>query len=124
MMDNLETNDKMMEELEKLFTEREIPFTAKEQRIMCIPHVMNIIVQHVLTKMSSSVPPETDEDEDDEDDEVPANTRLDPIARCRKIVTKIRSSGQRRQNFEMWIKTGDFNFIWHPYLLITPTNRK
>jgi hypothetical protein len=107
-MDNLETNDKMMEELEKLFTEREIPFKAKEQRIMCIPHVMNIIVQHVITKMSSSLPPEDYEDED-EDDEVPANTdtRADPISRCRAIVAKVRSSGQRRQNFETWIKTGN-----------------
>lgn len=106
-MDNIETNDRMMEELGKLFAEREIPFDAREQRIMCIPHVINIVVQHVISKLSSSLPPEADEDEDD--DEVPANTKThtDPISRCRKIIAKIRSSGQRREKFESWIKTGE-----------------
>jgi hypothetical protein len=102
----------MMEELEKLFAEREIPFNAKEQRIMCIPHVINIIVQHVITKMSSSLPPEGDEDDDAEENE--GNAVEDPIHRCRKIIAKIRSSGQRREKFESWIKTGEH----HLYLLI------
>jgi hypothetical protein len=79
-MDNIDTNDKMMEELGKLFTEREIPFDAREQRIMCIPHVINIVVQHVIRKLSSSLPPE-----DDDDDEMGANMKTpaeDPISRC------------------------------------------
>ena len=96
-----------MEELGILFAEHEIPFNAREQRIMCIPHVINIIVQHVISKLSSSLPPEADEDEDD--DEVPANTKThtDPISRCRAIIAKIRSSGQRHEKFESWITTGE-----------------
>ena len=99
-MDNLETNDKMMEEMENLFEEREIPFDARQQRIMCFPHIINIIVQHVIQQMSSSKPPE--DDDDDDENEVPANT--DPIVRCRKIVVRICSSGQRREKFDSWIK--------------------
>lgn len=106
-MDNIETNDKMMEELGKLFDEREIPFNAREQRIMCIPHVINIVVQHVITKLSSSLAPESNEDEDEDEETANAKTHADPISRCRKIIAKIRSSGQRRERFESWIKTGE-----------------
>lgn len=122
-MDNIETNDKMMEELGKLFAEHEIPFNAREQRIMCIPHVINIIVQHVIKKLSSSLAPEGDDDDDEDENEEPANTKnhaLDPISRCRKIIGKIRSSGQRRERFESWIKTGEPSH--HLYPSIVPTN--
>ena len=110
-MDNLETNDKMMEELGKLLAEREIPFEARQQRIMCIPHVINIVVQHVIGKLSFSLPPKGDDNEDNEG-EVPANTKsdsADPISSCRKIIAKIRFSGQRREKFESWIKTGELS---------------
>ena len=121
-MDNLQTNTKAMEELEILLREREIPFNAKEQRVMCFPHIVNIICQHVIAKMSGSPLPE-DEDDDEEEDQSntnhdpPPNTNTntrtaayarDPIARCRKIVVAIRSSGQRRDKFESWIKTGQY----------------
>ena len=125
-MDNLQTNTKAMEELEILLRTREISFDAKEQRVMCFPHIVNIICQHVIAKMSHSTLPEDVEDvEDDEedqsdsdttDDSLPnANTRAaayarDPIARCRKIIVAIRSSGQRRDKFESWIKTGWFYY--------------
>ena len=112
-MDNLETNDKMMEELGKLLAEREIPFEARQQRIMCIPHVINIVVQHVIGKLSSSLPPKGDDNKDNEG-EVPANTKsdsADPISSCRKrsLPLEIRSSGQRREKFESWIKTGELS---------------
>jgi hypothetical protein len=124
-LDNIETNTKCMEDLATLLKTREVPFDAKEQRIMCFPHIINIISQHVIAKMSRSLPPEHDDDDtdtdeshdNDDDDEgdnelaPPANFRRaiyarDPIARCRKIVVAIRSSGQRREKFEAWIKTG------------------
>jgi hypothetical protein len=122
-MDNLETNTKAMEELASLLDEREIPFDAKERRVMCFPHIINIICQHVIAKMSRSALPEHDDDDSDDSDETDSddndsddpllntNTRQaayarDPIACCRRIVVAIRSSGQRREKFESWIKTG------------------
>jgi hypothetical protein len=104
-MDNLETNTKAMQELASLLSDREISFNAKDRRVMCFPHIINIICQHVIGKMCHSAPPEQDDDDGNETDQV-ENYDDDPIARCRKIVVAIRSSGQRREKFESWIKTG------------------
>lgn len=117
-LDNLGTNDKIMEELQKHFTLREVPFNARQRRIMCFPHIINIVVQHVIAKLSQTAAPEDDDDDNYEEDDTQSNDQLrptsrsaayarDPIARCRKIVVAIRSSGQRRENFENWIKTGE-----------------
>ena len=129
-MDNLETNTKAMDELASLLSDREIPFDAKDRRVMCFPHIINIICQHVIEKMTRSKPPTQDDDDDsdsddDSDDEnqaavgdkIPLNSKnrdrqavyaRDPINRCRKIIIAIRSSGQRREKFESWITTGEF----------------
>ena len=120
-MDNLETNTKAMEELAKLLNTREIPFDTNDQRVMCFPHIINIICQHVIAKMSCSEPPEHDNDDGDDekqtnvDNNLNANTRQaayarDPIARCRKIIVAIHSSGQHCEKFESWIKTGQCLF--------------
>ena len=119
-LDNLTTNDKMLEHLEKLFEEREIfSFDAKDNRIMCFPHIINITVQHVLKKMSSAKVPENDDDPEvstgkrntDEGrrfgQSFEAACAQDPIASLRKIVMAIRSSGQRRDTFMRWIETGN-----------------
>ena len=34
--------------------------------MMCFPHIVNIICQHVLKKMSCSLPPEEDDDDDND----------------------------------------------------------
>jgi hypothetical protein len=111
----------MLECLKKLFLEREISsFDAKDNRIMCFPHIINIAVQHILKKMSSVKAPENDDD-DLEDFTGPPNPdeghrfgqtfedacAQDPIARLRKIVMAIRSSGQRRDALMTWIETGN-----------------
>ena len=57
-MNNLQTNTKAMEDLEILLCTCEIPFDAKEQCVMCFSHIVNIICQHVIAKMSSSALPE------------------------------------------------------------------
>ena len=117
-MDNLKTNTKAMEELASLFHLREIPFDAKERHVMCFPHIINIICQHVIAKISGSSPPELCDDDDNETDSdvnnnLPLNANTceaayarDPIAHCQKIVVAIHSSGQRCEKFESWIKTG------------------
>ena len=66
---------------------------------------------HVIKKLSHSLPPEDDDDDDDySDDNLDGNQEpekvKDLIAQCRKIVINIRSSGQRREKFETWIKIG------------------
>jgi hypothetical protein len=120
-MDNLNTNDAMMRKIEEILEEREIPFNAKDSRIMCFPHIINIIVQHVLAKMTSAPILDSDHDDDSDDtenDDLPADQRgrtqtfeeafsADPIGRCRRLVVKLRSSGQRRDDFNNWVKTGN-----------------
>ena len=112
----------MLEHLEELFLERELTsFDAKDNRIMCFPHTINIAVQHVLAKMSLVKAPESNDDDDPEDLIVAADRdegrgfgqtfgdacAEDPILRLRKIVGTIRSSGQRRDAFITWIETGN-----------------
>jgi hypothetical protein len=120
-MDNLNTNDAMMREIQKILEDREIPFNAKNSRIMCFPHIINITVQHVLDKMSSGPVLDSDDEDSDSsesDDDPPADQRgrtqtfesavlSDPIGRCRKLVVKLRSSGQIRDEFNNWVKTGN-----------------
>lgn len=115
----------MLESLEELLLEREIPFDAKDNRIMCFPHTINIAVQHVLRKMSSVLAPENDDCEPEELTG-PANAdegrgfgqtfeaacAQDPITRLRKIVVTIRSSGQRRAAFQSWIEIGNKNKLF------------
>jgi len=111
----------MLEYLEKLFLEREITsFNAKDNRIMCFPHTINIAVQHVLTEMSSARAPENDDDDfEDLTDAADADEgrgygqtfeaacAQDPIARLRKIVMAIRASGQHREGLKTWIENGN-----------------
>jgi hypothetical protein len=106
----------MMQDLEKLFKGREInSFDAKDNKIMCFPHVINIAVQHVLSGMSKAQAPENEDDDPEgltgvvNADEgrgirqsFDAACAQDPIASLRKIVVAIRSSGQRRRRYA-WI---------------------
>lgn len=118
-MDNLNTNDAMMRKIAELLEDREIPFDAQDSRIMCFPHIINIAVQHVLANMTSAA--RTSDNEDlghsaHEDLSAEQRSRIqtfesactaDPIGRCRKLVIKLRSSGQRRDDFNNWVKTGN-----------------
>ena len=66
----------MLEYLEKLFLERKIStFNAKDNRIICFPHAINLAVQEVLKEMSSVEAPENDNDDDFEDLADAANTK-------------------------------------------------
>jgi hypothetical protein len=107
----------MMRKMVPLFQEREIPFDAKNNRIICFPHVINIVVQHVLKKVSKSVAEDADDafvfKQRDSDDlgRVPPKTfkeacANDPLSLIRKIIVAIRASGQRRDEFNSWIRMG------------------
>jgi hypothetical protein len=110
----------MLEFLEGLLSEREIvSFDAKDNRIMCFPHTINIAVQNVLKKMSSVEPPEEDDTFEDLISTASGEEgrgfgqsfedacAQDPISRLRNIVMAIRSSGQRRDAFINWIENGN-----------------
>lgn len=103
----------MLKDLEKLFLECEIlSFDAKDQRIMCFPHIINVVVQHVLTKMSSVMAPENNDNVCEEEistanmDEGCGFGQMfeivcaqDPIACLHKIVMTIHSSRQHHDTF-------------------------
>jgi hypothetical protein len=106
----------MMRHLELLLKEREIPFDAKNNRINCFPHIINIVAQHVIKSVSKSVAADSD---DAFVFEPQALTRtvtpprtfeeacvFDPLGRIRKVIVAIRASGQRRDDFNSWIRMG------------------
>jgi hypothetical protein len=43
-----------MVELGKLLKDREIPFHSRDNRIMCFPHVVNIVTQQVVSSLTTS----------------------------------------------------------------------
>ena len=107
----------MMRKLEPLFRERDIPFDANNNRISCFPHIINIIAQHVIKKVSKSVAANADDafifeqSHNLDVQRTPPKTfaeacTSDPLGRVRKIIVAIRASGQRHDEFNSWIKMG------------------
>ena len=108
----------MLQYLQKGFEEREITsFDAKDHRIMCFPHIINIAVQVVLSCMSSTEAPDCNDDPEvsyeaetdgrNDDQSFENACAGDPINRLCKIVIAIRSSGQHKDAFNAWITTGN-----------------
>lgn len=106
-----------MRKLEPLFKEREIAFDAKNNRIGCFPHIINIVAQHVIKKISRSVAADADDafvfekPRNEGPNRVPPTTfeeacASDPLSKVRKIIVAIRASGQRRDEFNSWIQMG------------------
>jgi hypothetical protein len=107
----------MMRKLKPLFKERDIPFDSQKNRIHCFPHIINIVAQHVIKKVSKSVAADADDAFTFEQPRNPDEKRAppvtfeqacasDPLARVRRIIVAIRASGQRRDDFNAWIKMG------------------
>jgi hypothetical protein len=112
----------MLQFLERLFLECEITsFNARDNRIMCFPHTINIAVQHVLDKMSLVKAPESDDDDNAEDLTDAADRdeghgfgqtfqdacAEDLITCLRKMIRAICSSGQHCDAFMTWIETSN-----------------
>ena len=119
----------MLRQLERLLAEREVAFDAQQSRIMCFPHIINIAVQHMLSKMSSAAVPTGDDDIEDmmanaintnparqrgAEQDYESAYKQDPVAHLRKIVVAICALGQRLDAFATWIKTGNDN-NWFTY---------
>lgn len=102
-----------------------LSFNAKDKRIMCFQHIINISVQHVLTKMSLVMAPENGNnicEEEISTENMDEGHRFgqmfeiacaqDPNARLCKIVMTIHSSGHCCDAFRTWIKTGNNNTLF------------
>ena len=105
MMDNAEVNDTFMAALEIELDKRDINFNAKDRRIMCFPHIVNIATGHVV-QASTSLDFSDDQDDFDIDDHNAAGSR-DVIALTRTTVRAVRASGQRLERFHETIVTGN-----------------
>jgi len=71
-MDNASNNDQAMTELEAILAEKNIKFNARQQRIRCYPHIINICVSHIvksLGKVNDEGVEDGADDTDEEDDE-------------------------------------------------------
>jgi len=101
-MDNASNNDTFMQELEERLKKRNIPFDAKDRRIMCLPHVINICCSHIIREFMDEtlgdditdgwldlLPYNISNDQSYED-----AAKQDPIAVGRSVVRMIRVSGQ------------------------------
>ena len=100
-----------MQEIDRCLRAREIGFDARDRKIMCFPHVLNLSSGRVierLTKVLEDIP---------EDWEPPPLVHVnqsyadavarDPIALGRAVVRAIRASGARREAFDDVIQNGN-----------------
>ena len=106
----------MMEHLEKLLKTRELPleFGAKDRKVMCFPHVINICVQHIieeltapdLEKIANALVDCFNDDAVDKEKYLEA-VEKNPVALGCDVVRIIRASGLRRDEFDKIIVTGN-----------------
>ncbi|KIK12635.1 hypothetical protein PISMIDRAFT_120519, partial [Pisolithus microcarpus 441] len=113
-MDNAENNITMMTHLSQLLVPRELPlgFDAKDRRIMCYVHIMNICVQHVVEAfcspdMLAEAWDDVFDDDEVDKDEYLAAVQRDPVSLGRSVVRAIRASGLRRDEFKKLVATGN-----------------
>jgi hypothetical protein len=92
-----------MEELKKALKLREIEIDAKDRRIMCFAHIIDLCSGRVVRAASDGV--EDNSDEDDSSESSPGSDN--PIAQARAVVRAIRGSGTRRTSFQDTIEHGN-----------------
>jgi hypothetical protein len=106
-MDNASNNETMMQVLEAILATREIKFNAKDRRIMCFAHIIDLCSGRVVRGAGATNNEVVGQDgfsSSDDDSVTP-----DPIARAHAAVRAIRGSGKRRADFEGVIKNGNEN---------------
>jgi hypothetical protein len=106
-LDNAQVNKAFMVELAKLYEKRDLQLDPDDARIMCFPHVINICVQHLLSKITSDDRIDSDTDSESESVRSIGDSNRDPVVVGRAIVNKIRSSGKRKSMFEECIRAGN-----------------
>jgi hypothetical protein len=101
-MDNASNNETMMQYLETKLRGREIAFDARDRRIMCFAHVVDLCSGRVVSAASGPVDEGNDHSSSDDDTDI-----SNPIALARAAVRAIRGSGLRRDEFDEVIKNGN-----------------
>lgn len=100
-----------MRELETLLASRDIEFDARNNRVMCYPHIINICASHIIssvTQASDGKGGNNGNDTADSDDDSDSNDDLaDPIKQARTIVRALRASDGRRKGFLQTIRSGN-----------------
>ncbi|KAG9096989.1 hypothetical protein FS749_007324 [Ceratobasidium sp. UAMH 11750] len=117
-MDNASNNNTLMDELEREFAARSLPFDAEENRVCCFPHVINLAVQRFLAQVPASAQQcrgvlaelgiEPTASQEAYLDAVESN----PVRAVHNTVTAIRASGQRRDDFMRLTKEGNLAGHW------------
>lgn len=115
-----------MQALSKLLAEKGIQFDAKNNRVMCIPHIVHIATSHLLKdcfEVKRAAAGRESQDDDDDDYAPPAvvdaqeqtyEDAMDrkPLAILRNLIRAIRASGLRRTAFRDLIHTGVENSLF------------
>ena len=112
--DNASANSTMMQEMERMYKERNIDFDATDRQVMCYEHIVNLSSGRVVEEATSIAAVDLDEDwsgppppnlpdQQSYDDAV----ARDPIALGRNVVRIIRASGTRRDAFNEVIENGN-----------------
>ena len=112
--DNASMNSTMMQEMERMYKERDIDFDATDRQVMCYEHIVNLSSGRVVEEATSIAAVDLDEDwsgppppnlpdQQSYDDAV----ARDPIALGRNVVRIIRASGTRRDTFNEVIENGN-----------------
>lgn len=112
-MDNASNNDTCLQHLESLLRSRDVEFDAHDRQIRCFPHVINVCVRHVTESFTKSTLEEIAQEWlsafPNGADRVRYATAVqnNPVKKGRSIVTAVRSSGLRRDDFLDTIRLGN-----------------
>jgi len=96
-MDNASNNGAMMESLAQKLKPRDVPFDARDNRIMCFAHIIDLCSGRAICAASGvdeGVPPSNE-------------TASDPISVACAAVRAIWGSGKRQRDFERVIADGN-----------------
>ncbi|RXW14039.1 hypothetical protein EST38_g11815 [Candolleomyces aberdarensis] len=86
-LDNASNNETMMEHLEFLLDQRQIVFSAKDNRICCFPHITNLACKAVLDAITNIGLADVNDDEVDPEREVISTApNRDIIAHTRSLI--------------------------------------
>ncbi|KAF5383852.1 hypothetical protein D9615_003798 [Tricholomella constricta] len=111
-MDNASNNNTMMEELEKIFRSRGIPFDADGNRIRCFPHIINLACQAILEALKQTPALGLFLATESATKSYLQSLEADLIGTCRSVVAACRASGQRRQELRRIICEGNEKDTW------------
>ncbi|GBC52400.2 zinc finger BED domain-containing protein RICESLEEPER 2-like [Rhizophagus irregularis DAOM 181602=DAOM 197198] len=94
--DNASNINKMFSKFESICEYEGIEFIAKNQRVRCLAHIINLTVQNILKTLNEEAP----ENENEILQENTSTSTLGVIAKLRTLIIKIRVSPQKKEKFK------------------------